>query len=169
MSANTKKALPKALSIRLKAIGVLFVALAIFFLPTTILLLIGLMPTIAAAVVDNSKGKSLTLSVGILNLAGCFPFVVDLWQSTNPKDIQEAIKIAIDVRTIIVIYLAAALGYVIDYLTTSIVSNLMLQKASSRIKKIAKIQNEMIDRWGLKVNGKIPLDEEGFPVQRDQD
>ena len=62
-----------------------FIALvaSVLFLPSTMILLAGMMPTIAANVVDKTRQKSRTISVGMMNLAGCMPFLLELWMSSS--------------------------------------------------------------------------------------
>lgn len=160
-----RKKLPKAVAVRLKIIGGALAICAVVFLSTTIVLAIGMMPTIAASVVDRSREKFLTLSVGLFNAAACLPFVLYLWHIGNTLD--NALELMVQARTIIIIYVIAALGYVIDFAITGIISNILVQRGQARIKAIEKRQKELIERWGLKVNGKIPLDDEGFPTQTD--
>ena len=156
-----KKKLPKSVLLRLKIVGTAISVAALVFLPTTIIFAIGMMPTVAAIIIDKSHTKFLTLSVGILNFSGCLPFVFYLWEKGHSID--NALNIGVQAQTISVIYFIASLGYVIDYAISGIVSNILLQKAQGRKKRIEKKQKELIERWGTKVNGKTPLDEFGFP------
>ncbi|PJF38249.1 MAG: hypothetical protein CUN55_17970, partial [Phototrophicales bacterium] len=111
-----RKKLPKAIAVRLKIIGSALAICAVVFLPTTIVLAIGMMPTIAASVIDRSRGKFLTLSVGLLNAAACLPFILYLWHVGN--SIENALELMVQARTIIIIYVIAALGYVVDFAVT---------------------------------------------------
>lgn len=160
-----KKKLPSSVALRVKLIFVLLGIAALVFHATSFLLFFCLMPTIAAALIDRSPGRCLTMSVGVLNLAGCTPFLLELWGTGHT--IENAVNIAMQARTIIIVYLIAGLGYVIDFTVTGIVSNIMVQRAHARLKSIEKEKKDLTDRWGLKVNGKIPLDEHGFPAKQE--
>jgi len=161
----SKRKVPKSLLMRLKIIGGALLICAIVFLPTTIVLAIGMIPTLAAILIDRSKSKFLTISVGVLNASGCLPFILHLWDIGHTID--NALIISVQARTLIIIYVIAALGYIIDFAITGIVSNILVQRGQARTKKIEKRHKELIERWGLKVNGKIPLDAEGFPTQNE--
>lgn len=155
----------KALRTRLRILIGIVVAASIVFFSTTIILAIGMMPTIAAAIVDKSKSKSKTLTVAAMNLAGCIPFILELWNEGHT--IAVALQISMQAKNMIVMYLTAASGYVISYAVTGIVSSILLQKAKLRVTAIEKKQAALVDRWGQKVDGRIPLDQDGFPIEGD--
>lgn len=137
--------------------------LAIVFLPTTVMLCVGMLPTIVCAAVDKTRGMVRTMSVGAMNLAGCVPFVMELWAKGHNFAI--AFDYIVQPRTIIVMYFAAAMGYLIDWAMTGIVRSIMLEKAKGRVKDIEKRHAALSVRWGAEVNGQIPLDPEGFPLE----
>ncbi len=136
---------------------------AIVFLPTTFLLIFALLPTTVAAFVDRSKRKTKAMTVGAMNLAGAAPFVLELWMHGNKFD--KAVDIIIDPKAIIVIYAAAAVGYLIDWSMTGIIANVLVQRGHQRKKDIIKRQKELISRWGEEVTGDVMLDEHGFRLE----
>ncbi len=137
--------------------------LAIVFLPTTVMLCVGMLPTIVCASVDRTRGMVRTMSVGAMNLAGCIPFVMELWAKGHTFEI--SFDYLVQPRTIIVMYFSAAMGYLIDWAMTGIVCSIMIEKAKGRIKDIEKRHAALAERWGREVNGLIPLDPEGFPLE----
>ena len=70
-----------------------------------------------------------------------------------------------DPRTIIVMYSAAGIGYMIDWALSGIIATIMMQRATSRLKAIRERQEEMVVRWGPEVTGELLLDSEGFPLE----
>ena len=144
----------------------LFLAVLFFmglmFMSSALILFIGLLPMIVAFFTDRNTKKTRAVTVGAMNLAGCAPFILELW--TTEPTMDKAVSIIADPMAIIVMYSAAGVGYIIDWALTKITSNLMYQRGTSRVKDIEKRQQELIERWGEEVNGKIPLDHEGFPV-----
>ncbi|PZQ47722.1 MAG: hypothetical protein DI551_02870 [Micavibrio aeruginosavorus] len=137
--------------------------LGIMFWAVAILLIVGMIPTIVAAIVDRTKGKVRTLTIGAINFAGCAPFALEIFKRGN--DLHTAISYVVQPRTIVVMYLAAGVGYMIDWAMTGIVSSIMVQRAKGRTKEIKKQQAQLIERWGVEVTGTIPLDEYGFPKE----
>lgn len=136
------------------------ILLGVIFLPTTLVLCIGMLPTPMAALADRTRQRSKVIGVGAMNLAGCTPFIVNLWMTGN--DFEQAVGIVTDPKAIIVMYSAAALGYLINWAMTGIVSSFLFEKGKSRQKAILKRQQELIERWGREVTGEVKLDERGF-------
>lgn len=142
------------------------VAMGMIFKSTAIVLMIGMIPTFVAIFVDRSKEKLKPLTVGAMNLAGCFPFILELWISGD-NEVSSALSKVLEPRTFVTIYLAAAIGYLIDWAMTGIVAQIMYQKGQARLKEIDAIQESLIERWGPEVKGDMQLDEYGFPVDKE--
>lgn len=138
--------------------------LGFVFLPTTVFLAFGMMPTMAAFLSDRSVGRNKTICVALMNFAGCFPFLLKFWTEFGQQTVENAFRLVADVETIIVIYLLAAGGYAIDIAVTGITSNIVLKRSKKRLKKARIEQEKLVKRWGLKVTGKYELDSYGFPV-----
>lgn len=148
-----------------KKISILLVLIAgLVFLPTSVLIVFGMMPTIAAYTIDRTTGRNKTICVGFMNFAGCFPFLLDFWTKFGEQTLENALSIIADVQTVITIYLLAAGGYAIHVAVTGITSSLIMQRSSSRVAAIKQEQKTLIDLWGQKVTGKYKLDQYGFPV-----
>jgi hypothetical protein len=155
-----KKKSKKKLGWRGQILLIASLFLAGVFLPSTVLLLIGMLPTPFAILTDRTKGKTKVMTVGSMNLAGCSPFLFQLW--TVEHSFSKSIEIATDPLAIIVMWSSAAVGYVLNWAMTGIVSATMHQRGLSRQKSIQKRQNELIERWGQEVTGDVPLDQFGF-------
>jgi len=142
--------------------------MALVFLPTTFVLAIGMMPTLAAIFVDRSKRKTKAVTVGAMNLAGCVPFLLELWMEGH--NFEKSFMIVTDAKAIIVMFSAAAVGYLIDWAMTGIVAAFLLQRGKARAKAIKKRQKELKERWGKEVTGDVPVDQYGFAIEAiDQD
>ena len=138
------------------------IVMAAVFLASTALLFIGMMPTIAAALVDRSTRKTKAITVGAMNLAGCAPFLFELWREGH--SIQKAMEIVSQPLAIVIIFAAACVGYLIDWSVAGIVAGVLYQRGLARQKAIQQRQVELVQRWGKEVIGDIPLDEQGFPL-----
>lgn len=143
---------------------ILGLIMAAVFLPTTVLLAVGMLPTLVAALVDRSRRKTRAITVGAINLAGCTPFLLDMW--TQGQSFEKAVSIIMDPTAIIVMYAAAAVGYMIDWAMSGIVASVLFQRGLARQQEIEKRQQELVVRWGQEVTGSIPLDEKGFPIEK---
>ena len=138
-----------------KARNFLFIALgviiaAIIFLPTTVLLIIAMLPTVVAYVVDRARSKLLAFVVGFMNLAGAVPFILKLW--SNGHSMNQMSEIISEPLTIVVIYACAGAGYLIDWIVTDMAAVFIVKKAKARMKAIVKQQKSLVERWGPEVN-----------------
>lgn len=162
MAAAKKRKKKKAAGWHGRVLLVVSILAAVAAMSTSVLLLIGMLPTIVAVFIDRTADKTRALSVGALNLAGCMPFVLQLW--TTDTSLESALVIITDPRTIIVMYCAAGVGYLVDWAVAGLVGTVMVQRATSRRDQIKKTQADMVTRWGIEVTGDVPVDEHGFPL-----
>lgn len=139
---------------------------SVMFSAIMIIFVIGMIPTLVAGVVDKTHGRIRCLTVGAMNFAGCAPFMIEVFKKGN--DISTAVTYMVQPRTIVVIYFAAAMGYLIDWAMTGIVSSIMVQRARGKLKAMEKHKKELVERWGAEVTGTLPLDEYGFAVGETQ-
>ncbi len=142
---------------------VICVILAAAFSSLALILAIGMVPTFVCLIVDKSKGRVKTFTVGALNFAGCLPFLLEIWK--RGASLEMALNYILQPRTIVVMYFAAAMGYMIDWAMTGIVSSVMVQRGKARLKEIEKQKAALVERWGEEVTGNVLLDEYGFPKE----
>ncbi len=147
---------------RLRVIVIFMMLTGLIFLPTSIILIVGMLPTIVATLLDTHPEKTKGVTVGAMNLAGCAPFIIQLWKSGQSPE--HAMQVIFDPFAIVVIYAAAAVGYLIDWSLTGIVSTFLSQRARSRLNDINTQQKQLIERWGPEVTGELTLDAQGFPI-----
>lgn len=134
-------------------LGGLFVAGLMFALPTMLVLSIGLLPTLVAMVVDSHPRRYAARAVGAMNVAGILPFLVGLWQTGH--GVVSAMEILTDVFAWLVIYSAAALGWLL-HLGMPEISGLLMQISSRRrIRRLEARQRRLISEWGPEVGGEI--------------
>lgn len=142
---------------------VMGIILGVVFLPSTFLLMVGMVPTPVAAFVDRTRASSKVITVGSMNLAGCSPFLFDLW--IQGHDFDTSMKIALNPQAIVVMYAAAGVGYLLDWAMTGLVSGVMVKRGEARARVIREEQAKLVERWGRKVTGELPLDAHGFPLE----
>ena len=160
MPPSRKKKPPVTWQMQILMIFILLSSIAA--MPTTVLLFFGMLPTAVAMFIDRTRNKTRALTVGAVNLAGCTPFILQLW--TTRHSLENAFVIISDPRTIIVMYCAAGVGYMIDWTVSGLVGSLMASRATHRREQIKKRQQEMVDRWGREVTGEVPVDQMGFAL-----
>jgi hypothetical protein len=158
-----KAANPKAAGKRNATIFMVgIIVMAAVFLPSSILLAVGMMPTFTVLFVDPYRARTKVVTVGALNLAGCVPFLLELWKDGHSID--KALGIIADPKAIIVMYSAAAIGYLVDWSMSGVVAAILYQRGQARQEAIRKRQEELVARWGMEVTGQVPLDQYGFPI-----
>ncbi len=136
---------------RLFMIG--FVLLGLAFLPTAMLLGVGMLPSIVALLMGRRGHGARASTIVAMNAAGCIPFILKLWSVENTFDASMAI--ITDTQSMMVIYVAAAFGYMIDWVVTGLVSSYLYQKGMLRMKAIRKKQEFLISHWGDGIAGKV--------------
>ena len=135
---------------------------AIVFMPTTIVILMGMIPTVVVAVIDRTGKGTKALTIGAMNLAGCSPFLIELW--TNGHTAEMAVSIVTNPISMCVMWGASLVGYLINWAMSGIVATMMVKRGKIRIKDIKKRKARLIERWGKEVTGELPLDPYGFPI-----
>jgi hypothetical protein len=137
---------------------------AVVFIPTTMLLFIGMLPTLVIRFIDRTPDRNRVLTVGFTNFAGCFPYWFQLVDDGHK--IENAVAILSDPVTIVVMYISALAGYLIEWSLTGMIAGMVVQRGKKRLTEIEKLQKETVLRWGEEVTGDIPLDKDGFPIEQ---
>lgn len=138
---------------KFKLFSIIAMIAAVIFYPTTLVLMVGMMPTLVAFIVDRTRRKSKVIAVGAMNLAGCSPFILKLWMENN--SIENAWSIVSDPRSIVVIYTLAVVGYMLEWALTGTIATILYQRGFARREEIDRRQIHLIDRWGQDVAGNI--------------
>ena len=124
----------------------LTIPIALMIIPTVIVLLFALLPTGVAFLIERGKGWYGGVCVGAMNLAGTAPTLTDLWFTGHTID--AAFSALTDVFAIMLMYGAAAIGWLIYATTPNIVSAYMAMTAGRRITALKAQQKELVLKWG---------------------
>ena len=127
-------------------VSVVMVGFLIFSLPTVIVFFFGMLPTFGAFVADRSKEKYAMLCVGSLNFCGIFPYLMDLWFDSHT--IYAATLIMADVFSLVVMFGAAALGWVMYTVVPPVISSFLSVIAQQRVTALRTQQRTLIQEWG---------------------
>lgn len=117
--------------------------------PTVVLLLLGMLPTLVAMIIDRTKQKSNSLCVGSINFIGVFPYIMGLWGGIN--DFNAAFMIVGDIFNLLVMYSAAAFGWFLFLTMPSIISSFVLVLQQRKVAQLRGEQKDLIDEWGAEV------------------
>ncbi len=122
------------------------------FVSTALIVGVGMLPTLAALLVDGDKKKSVTVTVGLMNVAGVIPFIIELWK--KGQTMQESMYIIQQPTVWICMYGAAAMGWLIVYSVPAAVQAVLAHRAHARIVDIDKHHAELVQLWGEAVKSK---------------
>ena len=144
--AETEKKKKKSMPFQVKfAIFCVLVA-AVIFLPSTLVFLSCMVPTIVASIIDRNPQRTLWITIGALNLAGTVPAVFGLWEKGHHLD--NAISTVTDPTNLLIAYGAAGVGWLVYQNITPFVAAIMVRKNEIRLKEIEKRQKELVRKWG---------------------
>jgi len=137
-------------------ISAIMVLIAILAMPTLVVVIIGMLPTGVAAIIDRSEQKFGTFCVGGLNLCGVFPYLIKLW--TDNLQMAGATGMISDVFTLFVMYSAAAFGWMMFLALPPVISSFLTVMAESRVKTLRSLQRDIIEEWGPEVSSALDDD-----------
>jgi len=126
-----------------------FLGLLVFSPATLMVAVFGLLPAIVAWTVDRSKEKAAAYSVGCLNLAGVFPYLLPVWLAGD--GIGAAMNILTDALALAVMYGAAACGWVLFLSLPPAVWAVQKAVAERRVAELKADQERLVQQWGEKV------------------
>jgi hypothetical protein len=125
---------------------VLMLVLALFERPICLLLLLALVPTMLAWLVDDTPGQSLIRTVAPLNLASSLPFAIKLWHEHN--SLEQVFSFMSASTTWVALYGAAVFGWMLYYLAPAVITT-VVQRRIERLRDVAlERQKALKDEWG---------------------
>lgn len=147
-----------------RALGLLialsvFLALLVFSLPTVIVLFIGMLPSVVAAIIDRSDERHFAYSVAAFNFCGVFPFMLEMW--TGEHSISAASNTITDVFTLVVMYGAAAFGWMVYQSVPPVIAQFLATIAQRRVNTLRAQQRKIVDEWGPGVAGEPDTEDDG--------
>ncbi|GGF75453.1 hypothetical protein GCM10011332_31780 [Terasakiella brassicae] len=122
------------------------VILMLVSMASLVLVVFGMLPTFVAVLVDRSPQRFAFISVMAMNLAGVFPYLLDLWMGSNSMSV--AIDILTDVFSLFTMYGSAAVGWVLFIVTPPIVTTVMTFIAQRRVSILRANQKRLLAEWG---------------------
>jgi hypothetical protein len=131
---------------------------AVMFLPSMMLLVVGMTPTMAAWLTDRRREKYATLCVGCMNFTGVLPFLIELW--TQDHTYEHAFQVISSPFTWLVMFGAAAIGWAIYFVAPGLVGMFIAMRADQRVERLRRRQRDLVEEWGPGVAGSSDRDEE---------
>lgn len=122
-------------------------------MPTTILFVVGMIPTFVAFFVDKDKRKRSGYSIGALNFAATLAYLIQLWMQGHTMNV--TMQLLINPTTLMIIYVCSWIGWVIHFFIPPLISDVVRKSGERRISKIQKQQKKIIEEWGEAVTGEF--------------
>lgn len=128
----------------------------VFALPTLVVC-IGLLPTLIALITDTDRQKSTAATIGFLNVAGVTPFVIDLWM--KGQTMPHAFAIMSNSTTWLVMFGSAAVGHLLLYAVPHATATLTLTRMENRLRTLREALIQLKDIYGPDIATNKPLDQ----------
>ena len=138
---------------KLVVTGLLLLPVIAVLAPSCMVLTVNLVPTIVAYVVDRSREKYLTITVGLLNLCGSLPALAALWQ--QDQSYGAALDIVGSPFYWLMAYGAAGFGWVIYLGLPPILVRYYGTTSHARLHNHQRRQQVLVEAWGDEVRGEI--------------
>ncbi len=122
----------------------------------TLLICLGLLPTLVALFTETDPNKSGLITVGFLNVAGVLPFIIELW--TKGHSLEEAFRILSDPLSWIVMFGAAAMGQLILYAVPTAMAMMAVNRMEARLRILREGLEQLKAIWGPDVATNKPVD-----------
>ena len=128
---------------------VLVLVLGLSFMASAIVILVSMLPTVIAYMLDRGRPRTLGITVGAMNIAGTTGVWLDLVRQGH--ELSEAVDIALDPSNVAMSYGLALVGLAIYLNVSPFVAKMNARKASFEIKRILKRQDALKENWGAGV------------------
>lgn len=129
--------------------AIIFAFGAVMMMPSTMVFVIGMVPTAVALFSDTSKAKTAGTTIGPINFAGVLVPLLELWQRGHTVDI--AMDIIAEPMMLLFMYGAAGIGAFLYMNLPPLIGTIIRRQAKNRVEKIEKTQKEMIKTWGQRL------------------
>lgn len=124
----------------------LFLMASVLLLPFALLIAVGMLPTMMAALVDNRAERNITLTVGIMNLCGIVPSLVQLWQ--HGPTIVNAIAMIGNPVGLMMMFAGAAFGWLLVFAMPPLIGYVISVKAADTIIRLEQRMQQLRQVWG---------------------
>lgn len=122
----------------------------------TLLICLGLLPTLVALFTDTDQSRSGLATIGYLNLAGVLPFLIELWQ--KGQTMEAAMAILRDPLTWVIMLGSAGIGQLILFTVPTLVSSMVLMRQEMRLRTLREGVKQLETVWGPDVTNALPLE-----------
>lgn len=137
----------------------LILPMGLLILPTSLLVLAGMIPSMVAYAVDRHDDKTAALTVGSMNICGVMPFCIQLWQHGHV--LRYAIDLLSQPVTFMVMYSAAAVGWLLYFTIPPLVAGWSASRDQARIVSLDDQRQALTEIWGQEVTSPTQANQGG--------
>ena len=144
---------------------IFFVVMARFALPSVLILLAAMLPTIVALIVERGVNRYAWICVGGATFAATCPYLFKLWR--DGQTIAGAVDILSSIPAWLVMYSGAAFGWGLYMATPPVVGVFIDFLIKRRIAAQRSLQRKLVEQWGDDVaHIEEDLGAEGKPTRK---
>jgi hypothetical protein len=144
---------PKKPGQRFVFLLILLVPLAVVFMASALIIIAGMIPSLAALISDRDRQKLTALTVAALNLAACMPVLNKLWETGN--NLNTAVTLLTDPLNWLIMFMGAGLGWVMAFGVPAVIANIITARDNARLSDIRTRQQQLIEEWGPEVSDSV--------------
>lgn len=123
----------------------------LFIMSSTVLFLsLAMLPTLVSLIMDRKNEERYKwLCIGGTNFAGALFYLFQLWFKN--ATLSNAVFLFFQIKTVIVVYGCAAVGYAIYKVAPLVIVNFQILSAQRRVSSLRNMQKKLIEQWGYEV------------------
>ena len=129
------------------------IAIVVFALPTVIVVAVGMVPSVVAALLPTEKRRRVA-PVAMMNLAGIASVLGTLWRQDN--SVGGALMALSSPISWLVILGAVGLGMALRTIFPNIAASLMERSAENRLRQFRADQKDLVVEWSAEVRSTPP-------------
>lgn len=122
---------------------------------------LGMMPALLSMLFDRGAGRFASKTVSAFNFVGIVPFLFEIAQAFDRS--LAAQRLMLDIWVWLVVYGTASLGWVVIWLFPQITVIIFSARAESKIEKLKREREELVDEWGEEVKEGTKLKKKPAP------
>ena len=120
-----------------------------FLLPITIIVVVGLVPSMLSFSVDREKGKLSTITIAALNFAALIPVIMRLWD--DGLTLENAIQLITNPFIWVLVMAGALVGWMLAQVVPTMVVSIFAARDRRLLEKIRTRQKALVEEWGAAV------------------
>lgn len=132
----------------------LFAILGIMELPTSMIISVGMLPTIIAYLFEQDPSETAIYTIGPMNLVGTVPLLITLWDGRNTY--QYASNLLQEPMNWLIMYGSAGFGWLLYFMVPHIVAIFVIKKTEFQAYRLVKARDKLSKKWNIQ----LPKDKE---------